>query len=222
MKELFIFGAGDLAEIAADAFSSLEHYMLKQFIVSDDIYNSKFVLNPFLEGIEIVSESNFLEQGNHNDSYFFAAVGYSKLNKARESIYFKMKSYGLHAATYISKNACIGSKVSIGEGSLVLEENNIQYQAKIGRCVIMWSGNHVGHHSSVGDFAFVTSHVVISGRVNIGNHTFLAPFHICWNKRHLFFKGLPDHQTLLACSEENCSNTAKILAVAPNFPYGKS
>ena len=38
----------------------------------------------------------------------------------------------------------------------------------------MWSGNHVGHHSSVGDYAFLTSHVVVSGRVNIGNHTFLG------------------------------------------------
>ena len=35
-------------------------------------------------------------------------------------------------------------------------------------------GNHIGHHSTLGDNCFVSSHVVISGYCNIGRNCFLG------------------------------------------------
>ena len=32
----------------------------------------------------------------------------------------------------------------------------------------------MGHHSTIGDNCFITSHVVIAGRVNIGKNTFIG------------------------------------------------
>ena len=39
---------------------------------------------------------------------------------------------------------------------------------------MLWSGNHVGHHSTIGDNVFIASHVVISGSVTVGENTFLG------------------------------------------------
>jgi acyl-[acyl carrier protein]--UDP-N-acetylglucosamine O-acyltransferase len=38
----------------------------------------------------------------------------------------------------------------------------------------MWSGNHIGHHGSVGDHCFFTSHVVMSGHCRIESHCFFG------------------------------------------------
>lgn len=38
----------------------------------------------------------------------------------------------------------------------------------------MWSGNHVGHRSRIKDNSFITSHVVIAGKSEIGESCFLG------------------------------------------------
>jgi UDP-3-O-[3-hydroxymyristoyl] glucosamine N-acyltransferase len=55
-----------------------------------------------------------------------------------------------------------------------MEHNTIQPFVEIGENVILWSGNHIGHHSRVGDNCFISSHVVISGGVSIGANTFIG------------------------------------------------
>ena len=45
---------------------------------------------------------------------------------------------------------------------------------RIGNGVTLWSGNHIGHHASIGDFVFISSHVVISGGVTVGERSFIG------------------------------------------------
>jgi UDP-3-O-[3-hydroxymyristoyl] glucosamine N-acyltransferase len=45
----------------------------------------------------------------------------------------------------------------------------------IGDGLLMGSGNHVGHHSRVGDFCFISNGVTISGGCTIGQECYLAP-----------------------------------------------
>src|SRR5690606_11663854 len=44
----------------------------------------------------------------------------------------------------------------------------------IGSNTILWSGNHVGHHSSIGDHCFIASHVVVSGSCRVENNVFIG------------------------------------------------
>jgi UDP-3-O-[3-hydroxymyristoyl] glucosamine N-acyltransferase len=50
----------------------------------------------------------------------------------------------------------------------------VQPLVKIGNNVVLWSGNHIGHHSVVRDNCFIASHVVISGFCDIGEYSFLG------------------------------------------------
>jgi acetyltransferase-like isoleucine patch superfamily enzyme len=62
----------------------------------------------------------------------------------------------------------------VGENCFILEDNTIQPFVRIGNDVTLWSGNHVGHDSVIEDHCFVSSHVVIAGRVRIGPYCFLG------------------------------------------------
>ena len=53
-------------------------------------------------------------------------------------------------------------------------DNTIQPFVEIGDNVTMWSGNHIGHHSKICDNAFISSHAVISGGVEVGRNSFLG------------------------------------------------
>jgi UDP-3-O-[3-hydroxymyristoyl] glucosamine N-acyltransferase len=40
--------------------------------------------------------------------------------------------------------------------------------------VVLWSGNHIGHHATIGDYCFLTSHVVVAGHTKVGDYSFLG------------------------------------------------
>jgi acetyltransferase-like isoleucine patch superfamily enzyme len=66
------------------------------------------------------------------------------------------------------------AKVNVVRASKYESANTIQPFVKIGNNVTLWSGNHIGHHSTIGDNCFITSHVVVSGGVNIGKNCFIG------------------------------------------------
>ena len=45
---------------------------------------------------------------------------------------------------------------------------------KLGNYIVLWSGNHIGHHSTIRDNVFIASHVVISGFCDIGENSFIG------------------------------------------------
>ena len=45
---------------------------------------------------------------------------------------------------------------------------------EIGDNVLMWSGNHIGHHSNIKANSFISSHVCISGYCEVGENSFLG------------------------------------------------
>jgi len=39
---------------------------------------------------------------------------------------------------------------------------------------VLWSGNHIGHHSSIADNVFIASQAVLSGFTTIGEFSFIG------------------------------------------------
>jgi sugar O-acyltransferase (sialic acid O-acetyltransferase NeuD family) len=96
-----------------------------------------------------------------------------KMNTLRESVYLQVKSKGYRFINYISSKATILTD-AIGENCFILEDNTIQPFVTIGNCVVMWSGNHIGHHSSIKDYVNFTSHVVLSGHCLVESYAFFG------------------------------------------------
>jgi sugar O-acyltransferase (sialic acid O-acetyltransferase NeuD family) len=170
MKQpLVIFGTAEQAQLSHYYFSTDSHYEVVAFTV-DAAYltQNKFCGLPALPFEEVA------ERYPPDAHEFFIALGYSKVNQVRREKYLAAKALGYRLASYVSIHATVLNEGKFGDNCLILENNTIQPFVTIGNNVTLWSGNHIGHHSTIQDHCFITSHVVISGGVEIGESCFIG------------------------------------------------
>ena len=168
-KKLVIFGTGDIAQLAHYYFSKDSDYQIVAFTVDGEFVNSATFCD-----LPVVPFETLADVYNCAEHSVFVALSYSKLNAVRKSKYLAVKSLGYPIASYVSSRATILNEGCIGENCFILEDNTLQPFSVIGNNVTLWSGNHIGHHSTIADHTFVASHVVISGGVEIGEQCFIG------------------------------------------------
>ena len=169
MKNLIIFGVGPLAQIAKDYFQDDSEYNVVAFTLDSD-----YIEDRIFEEYPVVPFDKIEESYDPLDYEMFIAVGYAQMNKFRESKYNEAKNKGYTLASYISSKCSFLSKEKCGDNCFIFEDNTIQPYVEIGDNVILWSGNHIGHHTVVKDHNFISSHVVISGHCTIEANCFLG------------------------------------------------
>lgn len=168
-KNLLIIGDSAFAEVAYECFTHDSEYEVVGFAVE-----SQYLKKKELFGLPIVPFEQIEEHFNPSEIEFYAALVYSQLNRLRTRLYQTAKSKGYRPASYISSRAFVWRNAVVGEHCFVFEDNTIQPFVRIGNNVVLWSGNHIGHHSVIQDHCFIASHVVISGFCNIGSNTFMG------------------------------------------------
>lgn len=170
MKKIVIFGISDAAELAHYYFTNDSEYDVSAFCV-DSSYMPE---PPTFCGLGIFPIETIAETHPPENYSFFVALGYSNLNKNRMEKYLAIKNMGYTLVSYVSSKASVLNNNDIGDNCFILEDNTIQPFVKIGNNVTMWSGNHIGHHSTIEDHCFLASHIVVSGRVTIGQRCFIG------------------------------------------------
>lgn len=167
--KLVIIGNTSNAKLAHFYFQNDSVYDVVAFSV-----NREYISEGFFCGLPVIPLEE-IETTYPPDMFdVFIAVGYSGMNKIRENLYTKCKELGYRMPNYISSRSSFLTKETIGDNNLILEDNTIQPFVKIGSNNVLWSGNHIGHDSVIGDHCFITSHVVVSGFVRIKNNCFLG------------------------------------------------
>ncbi len=169
MKNLVIFGASDIAELAHYYFSRASPYKVVAFTVDRPYLDRSVWHDCPVVAFEDV-ESRF-PPASHA---MFVALSYTQRNMLRATKYAAAKAKGYLLANFVSPDAVVSDTATLGDNCLVLEHNTIQPYVCIGNDVTLWSGNHIGHHTVIGDHTFVSSHVVIAGRVEVGPYCFLG------------------------------------------------
>jgi sugar O-acyltransferase (sialic acid O-acetyltransferase NeuD family) len=169
MKRLVIFGAGDIARLAHYYFTNDTDYQVAGFVV-DRAYRSA---DTFLD-LPLVDAEQALDCFSPGEYEMFVALSYAKMNRLRAEKYDRMKADGYRLATYISSRCSYLAQTPPGENCFILEDNTVQPSVTIGNDVTLWSGNHIGHDSSIADHCFISSHVVVSGHVRIGERCFIG------------------------------------------------
>ena len=169
VNKLILFGTGHFARVAYVYLSKDSPYVVHAFTV-----HGNYIRETECMGLPITPFEN-LEATYPPDQYaMFVAVGYRRVNKARAEIYETCKRKGYKLITYVSSKATHWGEVEIGDNCFIFENNVIQPFVKIGNDVILWSGNHIGHDSTIEDHCFIASHAVISGGVTIGPYCFVG------------------------------------------------
>ena len=168
-KPLVIFGLGDIAQLAHNYFTTDSEYNVVAFTVDKDYLTAEEFC-----GLPVLPFEDITKSHAPETHYFFVATSYTKLNSVRKEKYLLAKDAGYKIASYVSSRCTALNDNKIGENCFILEDNTIQPFVTIGNNVTLWSGNHVGHHSTIHDHCFIASHVVISGGVEIGESCFIG------------------------------------------------
>jgi len=170
MADVVIFGTRD--------FASLAHFYLRHDsphrVVGFTVHRQYLPESGEFEGLPVVEFEELESRFPPDRVSAFAPVSHRRMNRLREEIYKGFKDLGYSLISYISSRATRFPDTPIGENCFVLEDNTIQPFASIGNNVMLWSGNHIGHHSVIRDHVFVTSHVVVSGHCIIEPYCFLG------------------------------------------------
>jgi len=168
-RKLIIIGDSAFAEIAREYFDVDTNYEVVAFSVE-----SPYLKRDQLQGLPVVAFETLDQLYSPFDHDIFVAITYTQLNRLRARFVSMAKGKGYALASYISPRAFLWRNVEVGEHCFVFEDNTLQPFVKIGDNVVLWSGNHIGHHSIVRSNCFISSHVVISGFCDIGENSFLG------------------------------------------------
>jgi sugar O-acyltransferase (sialic acid O-acetyltransferase NeuD family) len=166
--KVIIFGTGSFAQVVNFLLERDSPHEVVGFTVSESHIKEKQLM-----GLPVLPFETLQETHPPDDFKMFVAVGYKNINRLRAGIYNEAKQKGYELITYISSK-CSYYGEAIGDNCFIFEDNTIQPFVKIGSDVVMWSGNHIGHHSTIGDHCFISSHVVISGHVTVGPYCFMG------------------------------------------------
>lgn len=169
MTKLVIFGAADMARIAAFYFSTDSDYEVVAFTADREFCCSEEYL-----GKPLVPFDELSRVYPPSDVNVFVAISYARMNFIREKKCSEVRENGYELASYISSKCSYVSQYPPGGNCFILEDNTIQPYVRIGNNVWLWSGNHIGHDSVIKDNVYVSSHVVISGFCTIGENSFLG------------------------------------------------
>jgi sugar O-acyltransferase (sialic acid O-acetyltransferase NeuD family) len=168
-EKLVIVGDSAFAEIAFEYFTHDSPYEVVAFSVE-----RAYLKRDELFGRPVVPFETLEQQYAPRDHHVFAAMVYTKLNRLRTRLAREAKTKGYRLASYVSPHAFVWRNVTLGEHCFVFEHNVLQPFVRVGNNVVLWSGNHIGHHSVIRDNVFIASHVVISGFCDIGENCFMG------------------------------------------------
>lgn len=200
MKPIVIFGTGDIAQLAHFYFSEDTDRQVVAFTV-----DRKYLGDAEFCGLPVIAFDEIARAYPSGSYEMFIALSYSGLNQLRKDKFLAAQSLGYTLASYVSSRCTYLSKQPPGQNCFILEDNTVQPFVVIGDNVTLWSGNHIGHHSSVGSHCFLASHVVVSGGVSIGERCFVG-----------VNATLRDHITV----GENCVIGAAVTLLADAAPDG--
>lgn len=168
--DVILFGNGKITEVAYNYLKIDTDYNVVAFCIHDEYLNEN---SKSFDNLPLIKFSE-VEVLYPPDKYlFFAPFSGTNMNKLREKIYNQIKEKNYKFISYISSKANIFTQ-EIGENCFILEDNTIQFGVKIGNNCVIWSGNHIGHHSTIEDHVFLTSHIVISGSSLIGKYSYIG------------------------------------------------
>jgi len=168
-KPVVIFGVGAFAQVA-------EVYLRKDSPreVLGYTVDGEYVTENTFAGLPVMAFEDLLESHPPDRVDLLIATGFRGVNSVRRGIYERCKELGYEFVKYVSSNAYVMSHEGVGENTFIFEANVIQPFVEIGSNVVVWSGNHLGHHCRIGDHCFIASHAVISGHVVVGEMSFIG------------------------------------------------
>lgn len=168
-RPVVIIGIGDFGRIARFYLEHDSRHPVVAHAVSAGLLDQTEFM-----GLPVISLEDLPK--THPPEEFDVQIGiaYSRVNRNRREMFEIAKKLGYRVITYVCSKAITWPDLDAGEGAFLFEANVIQPYVHIGSNTVLWSGNHIGHDSTIGNHVFIASHVVVSGNCRVGDNTFIG------------------------------------------------
>ena len=168
-RPVVIFGSGQVAEVFHYYVTHEAGRRVAAFTV-----DGAYLKEESLLGLPVVDFEGVAGAYPPDEFDMLIAVSFRQINRARQCKADAAVAKGYRLTHHVSPKAVVWSGFDPKPNTFIMENNVVQPYVKIGRNVILWSGNHIGHHTQIGDNCFIASHVVVSGNVRVGENTFIG------------------------------------------------
>ena len=169
MAKVIVFGNSHWASLAHFYLKHDSPHEVVAFTVDGDHLREKE-----LYGLPVVPFEQVENLYGPDTFSMFLPISFKKMGHLRAEKYGQARAKGFPLISYVSSKATVWPGFSCGDNCFILEDNTIQPFVQIGNDVVLWSGNHIGHHSVIKDHVTITSHVVISGGCTVEPFCFLG------------------------------------------------
>lgn len=168
MADIVIFGTGLISEVAKIYIDRHGPDRIVGFTV-----DSAYRTSDFFHDLPVVAWERLEERFPPDSTLLLGPLSYQRLNEFRRERHQEGRARGYAYASFVHPGSHVYT-TDIAENCFILENNVIQPYARIGAGVIIWSGNHIGHHVAIGDYCFLASQIGLGGNSRIGKGCFLA------------------------------------------------
>lgn len=169
MKEIIIYGTGELAKLAHYYLVNDSNYEVIAFCVD----NGEVLQNNSFCSLPVIPFENVEIQYSADKYAFFAPINSEKMNTVKEAVFNKIKDKGYQMISYISSKAIIYN-TQVGENCFIQAGNVIHPFTKIGSNVTMWSSNLIAHKSEIKDHVTFASHVALAAGCLVEENSYLG------------------------------------------------
>lgn len=169
MAKIVIFGMGQIAETI---LSYLRHESAHEVVALT--VDAAFLDRKEHMGLPVVPFEEVVHLYPPGECAMFVAVSYRSMNRGRQEKCAQARAKGYSLITHVSPHAVVSPDAIIGDNCMICEHNVLQPFVRVGDGVMMGDGNHIGHHTAIGAYCFITSHVVVCGSVQMGDRSFLG------------------------------------------------
>ena len=169
MAKVLVFGVSQWAELAHFYLTHDSPHEVVAFTL-----DREYLVEEEYKGLPVVAFDEVEARYPPSEYKMFIPMSFKRMNHARAEKYQAAKEKGYELISYVSSKATTFPGFECGDNCFIFEDNTIQPFVKIGSNVVLWSGNHIGHHSTIKDHVMITSHVVISGCCTVEGYCFFG------------------------------------------------
>jgi sugar O-acyltransferase (sialic acid O-acetyltransferase NeuD family) len=169
MRKVILAGNAVTASIMLGYLAYDQRYTVLSAVVDDEFVQSGIDL-----GIDCAGIGEICQRFDPSSHSVLMAVGYGDLNRARQSLFERLKKLGYAIEAYVHPDARVYTRHPLGEGSVILPGAVIEPNARVGEDTFVWCNATVAHDSTVADHCWIASGAVIAGHVSIGRNTFVG------------------------------------------------
>lgn len=169
MKDkIVIVGGGEHANVVVSLLKKLDTYEILGYTDVQD--------NGSIFGIEYLGNDDVLSsiKRENKNCKAFIGIGMKKISYVRNIIYEMLKNLEFELPIITAKSAIISDGITIGEGTILLENSIIYTNAKLGKCCMIHSNAIIEHDCELGDFVSFATGAIMAACSKIGNNSILS------------------------------------------------